>query len=442
MTEGSVLRHLLVFAVPLLLGNLFQMLYNTVDAWVLGNFADSSAAFDAVGSVGPMVNMLIGFFSGLSIGAGVVISQYFGAGRYDKVRTTVHTTVSLTAILSVLFTVIGLLFIPVFLKFSNIPDHVAPYATQYLTIYFCGIAGLLFYNMGAGILRAVGDSTKPFLFLVVSSILHTVLDVLFVAVLRLGVFGVAISTVVTQALSALLVFICLMRTKSCVHFSFRWLCLDREHLKQIFAFGFPTALQAALTNFTNIFSQSYINAIEGGAAMGGWTAYSKIDQVLILPAQALAASTSTFLSQNIGKHQFARAKRGFAYSMLIVLSITVVLMIPILIFAPALVGFFNRDAIEYGTLFLRLISPFYLFYAVNQVCGNALIGTGHGKVNMFVSIGCFAVYRLIYLYVVSNFISNEAVPIALSYPTGWVIAAVISMVYFCCKGLKKAKVVE
>ena len=437
-----MLRHLLVFAVPLLLGNLFQMLYNTVDAWVLGNFADSSAAFDAVGSVGPMVNMLIGFFSGLALGAGVVISQYFGAGNHEKVRSTVHTTVVLTAILSVIFSIVGVLLIPAFLKFSNIPDHVAPYASQYLTVYFLGISGLLFYNVGAGILRAVGDSTKPFLFLVVSSILHTLLDVAFVAVLRWGVFGVAISTVATQALSAVLVFICLMRSKSCVKFSFRWLCFRREHLRQIFAFGFPTALQGALTNFTNIFSQSYINAIEGGVAMGGWTAYSKIDQVLILPAQSIAASASTFLSQNIGKHQITRAKQGLRTALFVTLGITLVLMIPILIFAPSLVAFFNRDAVEYGTLFLRLISPFYLFYAVNQVCSHGLIGSGHGKINMYVSVGCFAVYRLIYLYVVSNYISNEAVPIALSYPTGWVIAAVISFVWLYWKGLKKARVVE
>ena len=224
MTEGSIFRHLLAFAFPLLVGNIFQMLYNMVDTWVVGNFV-SDTAFSAVGSVGPMINMLIGFFSGLASGAGVVISQYFGAGKEDKVRETVHTSIALTLILAVVFTAVGLFMIPHFLRMSNTPEEVIPDSTTYLTIYFAGIAGLLIYNMGAGILRAVGDSTKPFIFLVVSAVINTVLDLVFVCVFHMGVAGVAYATIIAQGVSAILIMIVLLRTRACIRFSFRYLSL-------------------------------------------------------------------------------------------------------------------------------------------------------------------------------------------------------------------------
>ena len=442
MTEGSILRHLLLFALPLLVGNIFQMLYNMVDTWVVGNFV-SDAAFSAVGSVGPMINMLIGFFAGLSSGAGVVISQYFGAGKTDKVRDTVHTAMAITAILSVIFTVVGLLMIPVFLRFSNTPETVIPESTAYLTIYFSGITGLLFYNMGAGILRAVGDSTKPFLFLVVSAVINTVLDLVFVLAFDLGVRGVAFATIIAQGASALLVLVTLMRTRSSVRFSFRCLTVKWGVLKKILRIGLPAAIQMAVTAFSNVFVQGYINQF-GDATMGGWTAYGKIDQLLLLPAQSLALASTTFLGQNLGRGNVARAKKGLRTALVMSVSTSVILMIPVLIFAPYLVAFFNDSpaVVEYGTLFLRWISPFYVLCCFNQIYAGGLRGAGDSRAAMIIMLSSFVVFRQIYLFIVSNYISNTILPIAMAYPAGWFVASLLTYLYFRRVNLEKLRVVE
>ena len=442
MTEGSIFRHLIGFAFPLLIGNIFQMLYNMVDTWVVGNYVENTAAFDAVGSVGPMINMLIGFFGGLASGAGVVISQYFGAGKEDRVRDTVHTAISITVILSALFTAIGLFMVPVFLQISNTPAHVAPESTTYLTIYFSGITGLLFYNMGSGILRAVGDSTRPFLFLVVSALVNTALDLWFVIGFDLGVAGVAYATIIAQGVSALLVVIALMWTRSCVRLSLRRLCIRWDILKKIFRVGLPAAIQMAITAFSNVFVQSYINGIENGAAMGGWTAYGKIDQVLLLPMQSLAIASTTFLGQNLGKGQIDRAKAGLRTALLMSVICAVVLMIPVMIFAPYLVAFFSTASVAYGTLFLRWISPFYVLCCFNQIYAGGLRGAGNSRAAMIIMLTSFVAYRQVYLFIVSNFISNGAIPIAMAYPSGWMLASLLTWLYYRRVDLGKYRLVE
>ena len=218
MTQGNIARHILSFAFPLLLGNIFQQLYNTVDTWVVGNFA-SDTAYPAVGTVGPIINTLIGFFMGLSAGAGVVISQYYGAKMYDKVKETVHTAITMTLILGVVMTVLGLVMIPMMLGFIKMPETVLPSATIYLSIYFSGLLGLMLYNIGAGILRAVGDSTRPFLYLVFCAIMNTVLDLLFVCLFKMDVAGVALATILSQGCSAVLVIRALLKTDSCIRLS-------------------------------------------------------------------------------------------------------------------------------------------------------------------------------------------------------------------------------
>ena len=275
MTEGSISRHLLRFALPLLVGNIFQQLYNTVDTWVVGNYV-SNEAFSAVGTVAPITNMLIGAFSGLASGAGVVISQYYGAKNSEKVHDAVHTSIMLTLILSILFTLIGVGMTPAMLRFMKTPDAVFPESSAYLTIYFGGMAGMLFYNMGAGVLRAVGDSRRPFYFLVFAAVINTALDLIFVIVFGMGVRGVAWATVIAQAASALLTMFTLMRSHSCIRLILRHVRIHWEMLKKIVFVGIPAALQMAVTAFSNVFVQSYINQF-GAACMGGWTAYNKID---------------------------------------------------------------------------------------------------------------------------------------------------------------------
>lgn len=414
MTQGSITRHLIQFALPLLAGNVFQQLYNMVDTWVVGNFV-SNEAFSAVGTVGPIINMLIGFFMGLSSGAGVVISQYYGAHRPEKVRDTVHTAMVLTLVLCAVFTALGLALIPAMLDLMNTPAEVLPESTAYLSIYFSGITGLLIYNMGSGILRAVGDSRRPFYFLVVSAVL---------------VLAVLMRTV-------------LMRTDSCVRVELRRLRVHWDMLKKIVRVGIPAALQMAVTAFSNVFVQSYINHF-GADCMSGWTAYTKIDQLMFLPMQSLALSATTFVGQNLGAGDTPRAQQGVRRALGISLAVTAVLMVPVLVLAPQLTAFFNRKAevVAYGTLLLRYISPFYLLCCINQIYSGALRGAGNSQVPMVIMLGSFVVFRQIYLYIVSHFITNTLLPLAMGYPAGWLVCSAATLLYYRRAALGRQRLVE
>ena len=441
MTQGSITRHIITFALPLLAGNVFQQMYNMVDTWVVGNFV-SNEAFSAVGSVGPIINMLIGFFLGLSSGAGVVISQYYGARRHQEVHDTVHTAVAMTLVLGVLFTGIGLSMIPYMLRLMNTPENVLPESTAYLTIYFSGILGLMIYNIGAGILRAVGDSKRPFYFLVVCAVLNTGLDLLFVLVFRMGVKGVALATIVSQAVSAVLVLITLMRTEECIQLRLRDLRLHWGMLKKIITVGIPAAVQMAITAFSNIFVQSYINYF-GADCMSGWTAYAKVDQLIFLPMQSIALASTTFVGQNLGRNLPERARAGVRRSLTLALIATVIMMIPVLIFAAPVVAFFNSkpEVVAYGTLLLRLMTPFYVLCCFNQIWGGALRGAGNSKATMIIMLLSFVLFRQIYLFVASR-ICNEIVVIAMSYPAGWLLCSLITGIYYSRTSLTKTRLVE
>ena len=442
MTEGNILRHLITFAIPLLLGNIFQQLYNTVDSWVVGNFV-GDGAFAAVGTVGPSMNTLIGTFMGLSAGAGVVISQYYGAKQYDKVQNTVHTALTLTLILGAIFTALGIFMTPYMLTLMKTPDNVRPEATLYLQIYFSGILGLMVYNIGSGIMRAVGDSQRPFLFLLVSATTNTILDLLFVLVFKMGVEGVALATIIAQFVSAALVVFTLLRAENCCKLSVKKLRIHAEMLKKILAVGLPAALQMAVTSFSNIFVQSYINHF-GDDCMGGWTAYSKIDQFLLLPMQSISLAGTTFVGQNLGVGNTKRAKKGISIALIISVASTAVLMIPVMIFAPQLVRFFNKtpEVIAYGSMLLQLISPFYVLCCVNQVLAGSLRGAGDSRTPMFIMLGSFVVFRQIYLFVMANYISNTITPIALAYPAGWLVCSTITLIYFFRANWDKYRLVK
>ncbi len=442
MTDGSIIRHLITFAFPLLIGNIFQQLYNTVDTWVVGNYV-SNEAFSAVGTVGPIINMLIGFFLGLSSGAGVVISQYYGAKKHDRVQDTVHTAILMTIILAVIFTFLGIAMAPFMIRFMKTPESVIPESTAYLTIYFAGVIGLMLYNIGSGILRAVGDSQRPFYFLVVSAVLNTVLDLVFVLAFDMGVEGVALATVLAQCTSAVLVMITLMRSDSCIHLSWKKLKIHWNMMKKIIRVGIPAAIQMAITSFSNVFVQSYINFF-GADCMSGWTAYGKIDQLLFLPMQSLALASTTFVGQNLGQNQVERAKKGIAISFGLSVISTIIVMIPVLIFSGSLVAFFNDkpEVIEYGTLFLHWITPFYVLCCVNQVYSGALRGAGNSRAPMVIMLVSFVGFRQLYLFIVANFISNTVLPIAMGYPAGWLLCSALTYIYYKNVKLSKSRLVE
>ena len=441
MTTGSITRHIISFAIPLLMGNLFQQLYNMVDTWVVGNYVGNTA-FSAVGTLGPVTNLLIGFFSGLASGAGVVISQYYGAHREDKVQETVHTAIVMTLILSALFTVIGYSMVPLMMRLIKMPPEVLPEAMAYLRIYFFGITGLLIYNIGAGILRAIGDSQRPFYYLVACALTNIVLDLIFVLALDMGVKGVALATIISQAISAILVISALLRTESCIKLHLRKLRLHMDLLQKIIRVGIPAAIQMAITSFSNIFVQSYINHF-GANCMSGWTAYAKIDQLMFMPMQSVALASTTFVGQNLGCNQVDRAKKGVHTALKIGIISTAITMIPIMVYAEPMVAFFNKDAtvVEYGSIFLRWLTPFYLLSCFNQVYTGALRGAGNTRAPMIILLSSFVVFRQIYLFFMSR-ICNEIIPIAMSYPAGWLVCSVATTIYFYKVKLGKTRLVE
>ncbi len=462
MTEGSIVHNIIMFALPLLAGNLFQQLYNMVDTWVIGRPIDGvvdSAAYAAVGSIGPVINLLIGFFMGLSSGAGVVISQYYGAKRNDKVHDAVHTSVLMTLILAVVFTVLGVLICPFLLKImlnSNSAENagaVYENAKTYLTIYFSGVIGLMVYNICSGVLRAVGDSRHPFYFLVVSSLLNIVLDLLFVFIFRMGVAGVALATVISQLVSSVLSFLTLMRTDACIKLLPKELKIDLGILREIIGIGIPAALQMALTSFSNIFVQSYIAGVDLNSGFGlhsvgskifvsaeamketglaAWTTYSKIDQFIFLPVQSISLAVTTFVAQNIGINNVSRAKKGANIGFYMGAGANILLICIVMIFAPFLASVFNPESnvVHFATILLRWITPFYFFTSVNQIYSAALRGAGNSHAPMIIMLSTFVGLRQVYLFVMSNYVSNGLLPIAFGYPAGWFACAATTFIYY------------
>ena len=441
MTSGSIVRHLIRFSLPLLAGNLFQQFYNTVDTWVVGNYV-SNEAFSAVGTVGPITTLLVGFFMGLASGSGVVISQYYGAKQYDRVQDAVHTCLLMTMLLGLVFTVAGMFLSPYMLRLMRTPETVMPEALSYLRIIYSGVSGLMLYNMGAGVLRAVGDSKRPFYFLVVCALLNIALDLLFVPVLHMGVEGVAYATILSQLVSAVLVLTVLKRSQSCVQLHFRRLRLHGSILKKIVRVGIPAALQMSITSFSNIFVQSYINFF-GDDVMAGWTAYVKVDQLLFLPMMSIAMAATTFVGQNLGCNQVERAKKGVRRALVIALITTLISMVPILLFASPVVAFFNPKpaVIRWGTLLLRWLTPFYLLSCFNQVYTGALRGSGNAKMPMIIMLTSFVAFRQVYLFAMSR-ICNEVIPIGMSFPAGWLLCSILTGLYYHKAQLGRSRLVD
>ena len=437
MTTGSIVGNLLRFALPLMLGNLFQQLYNMVDTWVIGQ-TGNTAAYAAVGSVGPITNILIGFFTGLASGAGVVISQYYGAKKNEQVSKATHTAMVLTLLLGVLFTLVGVVGTPWILQLMLPGEEtraVYEFGKTYLIIYFSGVLGLMIYNMGAGILRAIGDSNRPFYFLVASSLTNIALDLWFVfGPWKLGVAGVALATVIAQWVSALLTIVVLLRSTTCVRIMLRQLRMDMFILRQIIRIGIPAAIQMAITAFSNVFVQSYIAGVDTDATycLAGWTSYSKIDHFIFLPVQSISLGVTTFVGQNLGAGDIPRARRGTLVGYLMATISAICIIVPVILFAPQLAPLFNNDpkVVHYAVLLLRTITPFYLLCSVNQVLAASLRGAGNTKAPMFIMLGTFVGFRQLYLLLTSNFVSNEILPLAMGYPAGWFACSVCIVLYY------------
>ena len=429
MTTGSIYGHLLRFALPMVLGQVCQQLYNTVDSIVVGNFVGKTA-LAAVGSTGNIINALIGFFSGLSVGAGVIISQYFGARDEKGVSRAVHSSMALTFIMAVVCTILGVFVAEPMLRMMDTPSDVFDEAATYLRIYFEGVSGLMIYNIGSGILRAVGDSKRPLYFLIFSTFTNIVLDVSFVKFFGMGVDGVAYATIISQFLSALLVMYVLIKSSGCYAFRFSQLGLSKPELKDIIKIGLPNAVQNSVINFSNVFVQGYINAFQS-SCMAGWTSYNRLDAFAWLPMVCIGTANTTFVGQNIGAGKLGRVKKGVKAGVLLSVAGTAVIVAFLMLFSRQTLSLFNSDpeVLDYGSKFVLLLSPFYIPYCIMQIYSGALRGAGDSFTPMAVSIFSFVIFRQILLFVGTKFISSPLF-VGFSYPAGWLVSTVIMIVIY------------
>jgi putative MATE family efflux protein len=366
------------------------------------------------------------------VGAGVVISQRFGAKDPEGVHKAVHTTISLTLIIGLIGTLVGVFLAPVMLTLMKTPQDVFVEAKVYLQIYFGGISGLMLYNMGSGILRAVGDSRRPLYFLVFSSCVNIVLDLVFVLVFQMGVKGVALATIIAQFSSAALIYFTLYRTHDVHRFQPSKLKIYPEMLKNIIRVGLPSGLQQALTSFSNVFVQSYINSF-GTNCVAGWSCYHRIDQFILLPMQSISMASTTFVGQNMGNRNLERAEKGIRTAVILSMVVTGTLITLVCIFCVPLIKIFNADpaVLEYGKTFIRMISPFYLIICLNQIYAGALRGAGDAKTPMIIMLFSFVLFRQMYLAIGTQFAAlNNPWFVGLGYPAGWAMCSTLQLLYY------------
>ena len=429
LTKGSIVKAIILFSIPLLIGNLFQQLYNAVDSYVVGNYV-GKVALAAVGASTPIINMLIGFFMGISTGAGVVIAQFFGAGDLSKMKKAIHNSIALTLVIGVVLTVIGLVFNDPILKAIGVPSDVFSEASTYLSIYFWSLIFVMIYNMGSGILRSVGDSKRPLYFLIFSSVINIVLDFLFVKNFGFGVAGAGYATLIAQAISAIMVMYVLMKTEDSYKVVLKDIKFDKEILLKIIKIGLPTGLQQSIVSLSNVIVQSYIN-VYGASVIAGYSVTIKIDGFVNLPLQAFNMAITTFVGQNIGAKQYNRVKKG-AYITTFLAMVTIGFFVVIMyFFGRDFIALFNqeKDVIDAGRLMQLTFLPFYIFLPINQVINGVLRGAGRSAVPMYVMIFSFVFLRQIYLFLVTK-VTSDVVYVFLGWPTTWVVCSLIFIVYF------------
>lgn len=429
LTKGSIVKAIILFSIPLLIGNLFQQLYNAVDSYVVGNYV-GKIALAAVGASTPIINMLIGFFMGISTGAGVVIAQFFGAGDLTKMKKAIHNNIALTLVMGVVLTVVGLVFNDPILKAIGVPSDVFSEASTYLSIYFWSLIFVMIYNMGSGILRSVGDSKRPLYFLIFSSVVNIVLDFLFVKYFDFGVAGAGYATLIAQAISAIMVMYVLMKTNDSYKVVLKDIKFDKEILLRIIKIGLPTGFQQSIVSLSNVIVQSYIN-VYGASVIAGYSVTIKIDGFVNLPLQAFNMAITTFVGQNIGAKKYERVKKG-AYITTFLAMVTIGFFVVIMyFFGRDFIALFNqeKDVIDAGRLMQLTFLPFYIVLPINQVINGVLRGAGRSAVPMYVMIFSFVFLRQIYLFLVTK-VTSDVVYVFLGWPTTWVVCSLIFIVYF------------
>ena len=429
LTEGPIWKAMLLFALPVFLGNVFQQLYNAFDAWCVGNYIGDDA-LAAVSSSGSLIFMMVSFFNGLSMGAGVVIARAFGAKQYDTMRKSIHTAIALGLVTGSILTVVGVSLTPIILGWMGTPANVLPQSISYFRYYFCGAIFTVMYNIFVGILHAVGDSKHPLYYLIFSASINVVLDLLFVAGLGLGVGSAAIATTISQGISALLCAIHLMRIDAPYRVELKQIRFHWANLKEIIRFGFPSGVQNSVIALANVVVQSNINSF-GSAAMAGCGSYSKLEGFAFLPVTCFTQALSTFVGQNLGARQHDRVKQGVAFGLSCSCIMAEIVGILSYLFAPQLIGFFSdtQEAVSFGTQHMRTICLFYCLLAFSHCIAAILRGAGKATVPMFTMLACWCLFRVTYITVAVKIV-NELTTVSWAYPITWSLSSIIFLVYF------------
>ena len=434
ITSGVIWKQLLLFFFPLLFGMFFQQLYNTVDAVVVGRIV-GKAALAAVGATGVIVGLLIGIFTGLSSGAVVVIAQHFGARRGEEVHRAVHTAMLLSLIAGVIFTVVGFLLTPWALRAMDTPPDTLEDAILYLRIYFLGMIPNLVYNMGTGVLRAIGDSKRPFYFLVVASLCNIVLDIVFVLWLHMGVAGAAIATILSQLLSAVLVVWSLLRSDGeCYQLFPASLRMDRREFGAMMKVGVPTALQSVMYSASNILIQAVINGF-GTDAVAAWTAYGKMDVIFWMFLSAMAQALTTFAGQNYGAGKYDRVRRSIWVAAGMCLAFTIPICILMYLFARPAMAIFTPDegVLEIGVEMVRFLVPAYFTYIMVELLPGAIRGAGKSVGPMVITVFGVCVLRFLWLFLaVPRW--HTLIMVEASYPITWTVTAIALLLYYRFSG--------
>ncbi|HPF54661.1 MAG TPA: MATE family efflux transporter [Eubacteriales bacterium] len=432
MTEGSIPKAIVRFALPILWGSLFQQMYNLVDALVVGNFVGKDA-LAAVTSSGTMIFMLVSLFVGVFMGAGVVISHHFGAKNTEAVQTAIHTDAAFALLAGVALTAIGVIFTPTLLQWINVPDEVMPNSVLYFRIYFCGSLFSIMYNCCNGIFQALGDSRHPLYYLIISSMTNVVLDLLFVAVFKWGIAGAAYATIISQALSCILALSRLLRLDSPYRLILKKIRIHRSMFGSILKMGIPSGIQNCIIALANLFVQANINGF-GADAMAGCGAYSKVEGFVFMPISAFTMAITTFIGQNLGAKEFDRARRGLRFGIVTAMILAELMGLVVYFFGPVFIKAFNDTpaVIDFGTLQAHTCSLFYFLLAFSHGGSAVMRGAGRSVIPMCVFTICWCVIRVSYISVITRLVEGIQV-VFWAYPLTWLISSIIFF-FFLIKG--------
>lgn len=429
MTEGPIGRKMIRFAVPLFVGNLFQQLYNTADALIVGNLLGNDA-LAAVSATGTLVFLLVSFFGGISAGAGVVISRYFGAKEPEKMQRAIHTDLAFDLSAGLILTVVGTTLTPFILRLMGTPEDVMDRAVLYVRVFFAGSLGLVLYNSCRGIMQAVGDGKHPLQYLIISSVINVILDVVFIAVFHMDVDGAAYATILSQFISVFLCMRRLMHSDEAYRVHLKKIGFDWEMLKLIVSYGLPSGLQNSVIAIANVVVQSNINAF-GKMAVSGCGAYSKIEGFAFLPITSFTIALTTFVGQNLGAREYERAKKGARFGVICSLLLAELIGAAIYITAPWLIRAFTSEpeAIAFGVDKARICSLFFFLLAASHGLSAVLRGAGRAVIPMIAMLSFWCVVRVTFLQITVPIFNTIAV-VNWVYPLTWCLSTIFLIVYY------------